>query len=71
MNKINIQITKKNIIITPAPKKNKKNGLKVWFWREEKPEDSTLPIATTDMVKGQRKYKLLKEFKYTIKGIEF
>ena len=71
MNKMNIQITKKNIIITPAPKKNKKNGLKVWFWRDEKPEDTTLPIATTDMVKGQRKYKLLKEFKYAIKGIEF
>ena len=66
-----IEITKKNLIITPAPKRNKKNGIKVWFWREEKPEDTTLPIAKTDIIKGQRKYKLLAEMKYAIKSIEF
>ena len=66
-----IQITNKNIIITPAPKRNKKNGLKVWFWKDEKPEDTTLPIATTDLIRGQRKYSMLDEFKYAIKGIEF
>ena len=61
-----IEITKKNIIITPAPKKDKKNGLKVWFWREEKPEDTTF-----NLIKNQRKYKLPDDFKYVIKSIEF
>ena len=66
-----IEITGKNLIITPASKKNKRKGIKIWFWREEKPEDTILPIATTDIIKGQRKYKLLAEMKYAIKSIEF
>ena len=66
-----IEITGKNLIITPAPKKNKRNGIKVWFWREEKPEDTTLPIAKTDIIKGQSKYRLPAGMKYAIKSIEF
>ena len=66
-----IEIIKNNIVITPAPKRNKKGGLKIWFWREEKAEDTTLPIATTDLIRGQREYRLPDEFKYAIKGIEF
>lgn len=68
-----IQITNKNIIITPAPKRNKKNGLKIWFWREELPDNPTLPIMTTDIKKGQRKYVLPENnnFRYSIKGIKF
>ena len=66
-----IQITKQSLIITPAPKRNKKNGIKVWFWREPKTTDTTLPIATTDIIKGQRKYKLPDEMRCAIKCIEF
>ena len=66
-----IEITKKSIIITPAPKRNKKNGIKVWFYREEKPEYIDLPITTTDLIKGQRKYSIPKEFVCAIKRIEF
>lgn len=68
-----ILITKKSIIITPAPKKSKKNGLKVYLHRSEtyNAEASDLPIATTDLKKGQRKYSIPKEFVCTIKGIEF
>ena len=66
-----IQITKKNIIITPAPKRNKKNGLKVYLWREPKQDETTLPIATYDLIKGQRKYSIPKDFVFSIKGIEF
>ena len=66
-----IQITKKNIIITPPPKRDKKNGLKVWFWREPRQDDITFPIATTDLKKGQSKYTLPEEMICAIKGIEF
>ena len=66
-----IEITKKNIIITPAPKKNKKNGLKVYFWRNEQEGNTTLPSATTDIIKGQRKYTIPSGFKFSIKSIEF
>lgn len=66
-----IEITKANLIITPAPKRNKKNGIKVYLWREERPDDTTLPIATTDIIKGQRKYSLPACMKHSIKRIEF
>jgi hypothetical protein len=66
-----IQITKKNLIITPAPKKNKKNGIRLSFARVEVPEYTTLPIMTTDAIKGQRKYTLPKDINYFIKSIEF
>jgi len=67
-----IQITKKNIIITPAPTRNKKNGIRVYLsvfntgfcWGD------ILPEATTDIIKGQRKYSLPKYF-VSIKKIEF
>lgn len=66
-----IQITKKSLIIDPAPKRNKKNGIKLLFAREEKPEYTTLPIITTDTKKGQRKYTLPKDVFCFIKSIEF
>lgn len=66
-----IEITKNNLIITPAPKRDKKNGIKVWFWREDKPEYTDLPIASTDIKAGKRKYALPAEMKYSIKKIEF
>ena len=67
-----IKITTKNIIITPAPKRNKKKGLKIWFWSYDKPVDRDCPIATTDIIKGQRKYNFPgKEFRCSIKSIEF
>ena len=66
-----IQITKRSIIITPAPKKNKKGGLKVYLQRNFDPNATILPIATTDLIKGQSKYAIDKNFVYTIKGIEF
>ncbi len=66
-----IEITNKNLIITPAPKRNKKNGIKVWFYREPKQDDIDLPIATTDMIKGQRKYSIPKDFICAIKSIKF
>lgn len=66
-----IQITKKSIIIDPPPKRNKKNGLRVYLQRVFDPNATTLPIATTDLIKGQRKYTIPKEYIYTIKGIEF
>jgi len=68
---MNIKITNKNIIITPAPKRSKKNGLKVWFWSEGDPEDNIFPIATTDIIKGKRKYEIPETFRYAIKSIEF
>ena len=66
-----IEITKTSLIITPAPKKDKKNGIKVWYWREPKQSDTDLPIATTNIKKGQRKYTLPAEMRYSIKKIEF
>lgn len=66
-----IQITKKNIIFTPAPNKNKKDGLKVWFWREPRQDYTTFPIATIDLIKGQRKYAIPKEMICAIKSIKF
>lgn len=68
-----IEITKKNIIITPAPKKTKKNGLKLSFSSpgfDESNEDE-LPTITTDIIKGQKKYQLPPYcFIYAIKSIE-
>lgn len=70
-----INITKKNIIITPAPNKDKKNGLKIYFWRGEKDEreSTSLPIMTTDIKKGQSKYLLptSTDVSCAIKRIEF
>ena len=65
-----INITKKSIIIDPVPKKGKKNGLKIYFQRIFDPKATTLPIITTDIIKGQRKYTLPKGINYTIRGIE-
>lgn len=66
-----IQITKRSLIIDPAPKRNKRNGIKLYFSREENPEDTILPIITTDVKKGQRKYFLPEHFNFFIKKIEF
>ena len=64
-----IAITKKFIIITPAPKRNKKNGLTLYLQRIFDPNATALPIVKTNLVKGQRKYSIPKDFVYTIKGI--
>jgi hypothetical protein len=66
-----IEITTKNIIITPAPKRNKKKGLKVFFWMEPKGGSGNYPTATADIKKGQRKYSLPEGFGCSIKSIEF
>lgn len=66
-----IIITKRSVIITPAPKKNKKNGLKLSFARVEVPEYTTLPYITTDLKKGKRKYTLPRDMHCFIKSIEF
>lgn len=66
-----IQITKKYLIITPAPNQDKKNGIKLYFSREQNPADRYLPIITTDAIKGQRKYSLPPDFNCFIKSIEF
>jgi len=66
-----IIITKKNIIITPAPKKDKRDGLTVYLQRVFDPNAINLPIVKTDLIKGQSKYSIPKGFIYTIKGIEF
>ena len=65
-----IEITKKNLIITPAPKRNKKKGITVYFQRIEDPNAIDLPIAKADLIKGQRKYSIPEGFVYTIKKIE-
>lgn len=70
-----IEITKKSLIITPAPTKNKKNGIKLYFWMgtyDEMRNTNTFPIVTTNIIKGQRKYTLPgKEFSYSIKRIDY
>ena len=66
-----IQITKRNIIITPAPKTSKRNGLVVYFQRVFDPTAIDLPIAKINLIAGQSKYEIPKGFVYTIKGIEF
>lgn len=66
-----IQITKRSLIIDPAPKRNKKNGIKLFFSRMENPDYTTLPVITTDAKKGQRKYTLPTDVFYFIKSIEF
>ena len=72
--KMRIEITKKSLIITPAPTRNKKNGIKLYFWRGEYDERGavTFPIITTNIIKGQRIYTLPgKEFSYSIKRIDY
>lgn len=68
-----IRINKKTLTITPAPKKSKKNGLIVYLQRSEAYDMNAtdLPIAKTDLNKGQSKYLIPEGFVYTIKGIEF
>lgn len=69
-----IKIKDNLIIITPPPKRNKKNGIKICFWRN--PSDllkHDMPIASTDIKKGKGKYDLpsLEGFDVSIKSIEF
>jgi len=68
-----IEITKRSLIITPPPRRNKKNGIKLYFWRDEKVEreSNTFPIIMTDAIKGQRKYTLPQDGNYAFKKIEF
>jgi hypothetical protein len=68
-----IEITKKSLIIDPAPRRNKKNGIKLFFWRGKKDERESrdLPILFTNAIKGQRKYTLPNGVNCAIKKIEF
>lgn len=68
-----ILITKRNIILTPAPKRDKKNGLKLYLQRTETYDmnATNLPVVTTDLIKGKRKYSIHDGFIYTIKGISY
>jgi|694.fasta_scaffold143423_9 hypothetical protein len=68
-----IQITKKNIIIDPAPRKTKRNGLVLYLSRDPiyNQQATDLPIVKTDLIKGQRKYTIPRGFVCTIKGISF
>lgn len=65
-----IKITKKNIIIKPAPKRNVKNGLKLYLQRNFDYQANGLPTVSTDIIKGQSKYSIPNGFIYTIKGIK-